>query len=69
MLTRIVHNAASLCPFLEQLHLELPQPQRRHLLNLADGLLVCEAEIPLLIGNRRALARAVQRRCMPLLGA
>jgi len=44
MLTRILHNSAHLCTFLDQLTLELSQPQRRHLLNLADALLVCEDE-------------------------
>jgi hypothetical protein len=42
MLTRIVQNAPALCAFVEQLHLPLSQPQRQHLLNLADALLVCE---------------------------
>lgn len=42
MLTRILHNSAHLCTFLDQLGLELHQPQRRHILKLADALLVCE---------------------------
>ncbi|HOT93533.1 MAG TPA: hypothetical protein PLN71_18390 [Anaerolineae bacterium] len=44
MLTRIVHNSEKLCTFVEQLGLDLSQPQRRHLLNIADALLVCEDE-------------------------
>ena len=42
MLSRILHNSAQLCTFLDQLGLDLHQPQRRHILNLADALLVCE---------------------------
>jgi hypothetical protein len=44
MLTRIVHNSEKLCAVVEQLGLDLSQPQRRHLLNIADALLVCEDE-------------------------
>ena len=42
MLTRILHNSEKLCTFLNQLDVELSQPQRRHILNMADALLVCE---------------------------
>jgi hypothetical protein len=42
MLTRIVHNSEKLCTFLDQLDLQFSQPQRRHILNMADALLVCE---------------------------
>jgi hypothetical protein len=42
MLTRILHNSEKLCTFLDQLDVELSQPQRRHILNMADALLVCE---------------------------
>lgn len=42
MLTRILHNSEKLCTFLDQLDIELSQPQRRHILNMADALLVCE---------------------------
>jgi hypothetical protein len=42
MLTRILDNSEKLCTFLDQLELNLSQPQRQHLLNLADALLVCE---------------------------
>ena len=42
MLTRIVHNSEQLCTFLDQLDLQLSQPQYRHILNMADALLVCE---------------------------
>lgn len=44
MLTRIVHNSEKLCTFVDQLDLELSQPQRQHLVNLADALLTCEDE-------------------------
>jgi len=43
MLTHIVHPSEHLCAFLDQLGLTLSQPQRRHLINLADALLVCES--------------------------
>jgi hypothetical protein len=52
MLTRILHNSEKLCIFLDQLDLQLSQPQRRHILNMADALLVCE--------DRKTLA-ALQR--------
>ncbi|MBU0493073.1 MAG: transposase [Chloroflexi bacterium] len=42
MLTRIIHNSEQLCNFFDQLDLALSQPQRRHMLNMADALLVCE---------------------------
>ena len=42
MLTRILHNSEELCIFCDQLGPKLSQPQRRHILNLADALLVCE---------------------------
>lgn len=44
MLTRIVHNSPQVCAFYDQLHLKLSKPQRHHLLNLMDALLVCEDE-------------------------
>jgi len=44
MLTRILHNSDELCTFLEQLDVELGRPQRRHILNMADALLVCEGK-------------------------
>jgi hypothetical protein len=43
MLTHIVHNSERLCAFIDQLGLDLSQPQRRHILNIADALLVCES--------------------------
>lgn len=42
MLTRIVRNAPQLCAFLDQMPVELSKPQRQHVLNLADALLVWE---------------------------
>ncbi len=44
MLTRILHNSPKLCIFLEQSSIRLSEPQRRHMLNMADALLVCEDE-------------------------
>ena len=44
MLTRIVHNSPKLCAFINQLNFNLSRPQRQHILNLADALLVCEDE-------------------------
>ena len=43
MLTRILHNSAALCAFIDQLDLSLSQPQVRHVRNLADALLVCDS--------------------------
>ena len=43
MLTRILHNSQELCTFVEGLNLRLNAPQRRHVLNVADGLLVSDA--------------------------
>jgi hypothetical protein len=44
MLTRIVHNSAKLCTYFDLMDMHLSKPQRRHILNLADALLVCENE-------------------------
>jgi hypothetical protein len=55
MLARILHNSPQLCTFLAQLNLNLYEPQRRHMLNLADALLVCE--------DKKTLA-ALQRQFM-----
>ena len=44
MLTRILHNSANLGTFVDHLGLDLSQPQRQHILNMADALLVCEDE-------------------------
>jgi hypothetical protein len=43
MLTRILHNSPELCTFVNQLNLKLSVPQRRHVINVADGLLVTDA--------------------------
>ena len=42
MLTRILHNSDQLRSFFNELGLALSLPQRQHMLNLADALLVCE---------------------------
>ena len=44
MLTRILHNSADLCTFIDQFELSLSQPQLRHVLNMADALLVCDSD-------------------------
>ena len=44
MLTRILHNSERLCAFFDQLDLTLYKPQRQHILNMADALLVCEED-------------------------
>jgi hypothetical protein len=43
MLTRILHNSPQLCTLIDQLDLKLSVPQRRHVTNVADGLLVTDA--------------------------
>jgi hypothetical protein len=43
MLTKILHTSPDLCTFIDQLDLTLSQPQRRHILRLADALLVCDS--------------------------
>jgi len=55
MLTRIVHNSEKLCTFLDQLDLQLSQPQHRHILNMADALLVCEDKKTLAALQRQLL--------------
>ena len=42
MLTRILHNSDHLHSFFNKLNLDLYLPQRQHMLNMADALLVCE---------------------------
>ena len=56
MLTRIVHNSEKLCTFVDQLNLKLSQPQRRHMLNMADALLTCENEKTLAALQRQFVA-------------
>jgi hypothetical protein len=55
MLTRIVHNSAKLCTFIDQLDLNLSKPQHQHILNLTDALLVCEDEKTLAALQRQFL--------------
>ena len=43
MLTRILHNSPALCEFIQSLNLKLNKPQLRHVVNVADGLLVTDA--------------------------
>ncbi len=43
MLTRIVHNNAQLCTFIAGLELPVTRPQRQHITNMADALLVTDA--------------------------
>jgi hypothetical protein len=42
MWTRLVRNSPNLCTFVDVLDLGFSKPQHQHLVNLADGLLVCE---------------------------
>jgi hypothetical protein len=44
MLTRIVHQSPKLVTFFEELGLPLTEPQRRHLANLSDAILVTEGK-------------------------
>jgi len=44
MLTRIVHQSAQLVTFLNKLELPLTAPQKRHLTNLVDAILVTEGK-------------------------
>ena len=44
MLTRILNNSPELCTFIEQLNLPLSKPQLRHVINMADALLVCDSD-------------------------
>jgi hypothetical protein len=55
MLTRIVQPSPALESFLGSLSLDLSQPQRDHLLRLADGLLVCEEPKTLAALQRQSL--------------
>lgn len=57
MLTRILHNSDSLHSFLNELGLDLSLPQRQHMLNMADALLVCE-ETKTLAGLQRQFVQA-----------
>lgn len=56
MLTRIVDNSEPLCTFFDQLELPLSKPQRQHLLNMADALLVCEDKKTLAALQRQFIA-------------
>ncbi len=44
MLTCIIHQSPKLVTFFEGLALPLTEPQRRHLANLSDAILVAEGE-------------------------
>jgi len=44
MLTKIVHNSPKLCAFLAPLIESLTEPQRQHLRDFCDAILVCESE-------------------------
>ena len=56
MLTKIVHNSPKLCAFLAPLIESLSQPQRQHLRELCDGLLVCESAHTLAALQRQFVA-------------
>lgn len=53
MLTRIVHQSPDVLTFFEGLGLPLTEPQKRHLINLADGILVTEGKKTLANIQRR----------------
>jgi DDE superfamily endonuclease len=55
MLTRIVQPSPALETFLGSLRLDLSRPQRDHLLQLADGLLVCDGSKTLAALQRQFL--------------
>ncbi len=43
MLTRVLHNSPQLPTFIDQLDLKLSAPQRRRVINVAEGVLVTDA--------------------------
>ena len=53
MLTRIIHQSPQLVTFFESLGLPLTKPQKRHLINLTDGILVTEGKKTLANIQRR----------------
>jgi hypothetical protein len=55
MAARIVKNSPHLCEFLAPLIPKLSGPQQRHLIDLCDGLLVCETEKTLAALQRQFL--------------
>src|SRR4051812_4441369 len=55
MLTRMVRGSPCLEAFLDVLGLDLSGPQRQHLLQLLDGLLVCKDHKPLAAWQRQFL--------------
>src|SRR5919199_3795505 len=55
MLTRIVRPSPALQAFLQPLTAHLSQPQRQHLLELVDALLVCEGRKTLAALQRQFL--------------
>jgi hypothetical protein len=56
VLTRILHNSARLRTFFDQLNIEMSKPQRQHLLNMADALLVREDKKTLAALQRQFIA-------------
>ena len=56
MFTRILHNSERLCAFFDQVDLTLYKPQRQHILNMADALLVCEDKKTLAALQRQFVA-------------
>src|SRR3954467_8675958 len=55
MLTRIVRVSPALEAFLASMPLDLSQPQRQHLLEMTDALLVCESDKTLAALQRQFL--------------
>ena len=64
MLTRILHNSSKLCAFFEELNIELSRPQRRHVVNMSDALVVCEDD-KTLAGLQRQFVEAPDPKTSP----
>lgn len=60
MLTRILHPSPPLCSFLEPLCGSLSKPQKTHLQELCDGILVCETDHTLAAMQRLFVASTDQ---------
>ena len=55
MLAHIVANSVELCKFITRLRLTLSKPQMRHVINVADALIVSEARRKSLAALHREL--------------
>jgi hypothetical protein len=59
MLKAIIHNSPALITFILAMQLALSKPQRRHVLNVVDGLIVGEGRKPIDIKLRQAAGRGI----------